>query len=64
MPQGGKRPGAGRKPMFEKSSSVTLKIADSVLAAITGNRNVFIRNAIAEKIERDKNRTIWTSDKE
>ena len=54
MAQGGKREGAGRKPMFEKSSSVTLKIKDSTLAQIHGNRNQFIRDAVDEKLSREK----------
>jgi hypothetical protein len=50
MNRGGKRNGAGRKPLFKKSSSVTLKIEDSDIERIPGNKNQFIRDAIKEKL--------------
>ena len=50
MPAGGKREGSGRKPIADKSTLIALRIDDSILTKIKGNRSEFIRIAIEEKL--------------
>lgn len=52
-----------KKPMFEKSFMVPpFKVAQATWDRIPGNRCAFIREAIAEKLEREEASTCWHCD--
>ena len=55
MSSGGKREGAGRKPAFEPSILVQVRIPESWTQSMGDNRRKFVRDAIKEKIERENN---------
>lgn len=44
----------GRKPVFEKSTVVRIRIETDVYDKIPGKKAEFIRKAVAEKMERMK----------
>jgi metal-responsive CopG/Arc/MetJ family transcriptional regulator len=50
---GGKRPGDGRKPAFEKSTVIHVRVPDSWIEEIekqASTRTEFVRQAIREKL--------------
>lgn len=51
--KGGKREGAGRKPLFTDSVSITAKVKREYLDTIPSPRAEWIREAIRQRLERD-----------
>jgi hypothetical protein len=57
MAAGGKREGAGRRPLFEKTTLAQIRIASDVWEQIPEPKAEWIRKAIDEKIDREKRST-------
>lgn len=51
MTHGGKREGAGRKPAFEPSILVQVRIPESWTKAMGDNRRKFVRDAIKRAVD-------------
>lgn len=48
MNQGGKRTGAGRKPKFDKSSVIQIRVPDYILDSIMGAKATALTQIIVE----------------
>lgn len=57
---GGKRDGAGRRPLFEKTKLTQIRVSQAIWDAIPCPKAAWVREAIEEKAKRDNLTTAST----
>jgi hypothetical protein len=60
MNHGGKRNGAGRRPMFDKTKLTQIRVNQAIWDAMPAPKAAWVREAIEEKAKRDNLTTAST----
>lgn len=60
MQHGGKREGAGRRPIFEKTHLTQIRVNQAIWDAIPATKAAWVREAIVEKAKKENLTTAST----